>query len=185
MWNQEVVSLWHGARSSLLISNRISSKKTPQNYLKCWSTFWIFSLTLKGAGRQTVDTRSTFGIPLKSLECNGSNELCGSFVASKLSEHQADEFVHRNDKKIAHFFCKLLCTQKFSGQEKKNSTGYFFGDSYLTSLGLILHRVLCATCFTTRFRILYSFKLAGVNRVNNDMALLAKVVPAFNLWNQV
>ena len=36
----------------------------PQNYLKCWTTFGIFSLTLKGAGRQTVDTRSTFGIPL-------------------------------------------------------------------------------------------------------------------------
>ena len=30
-------------------------------------------LTLKGAGRQTIDTRSTFGEPLKSLGYNGLN----------------------------------------------------------------------------------------------------------------
>ena len=138
MWNQEVVSLWHGARSSLLISNRISSKKNPQNYLKCWSTFWIFSLTLKGAGRQTVDTRSTFGIPLKSLECNGSNELCGSFVASKLSEHQADEFVHRNDKKIAHFFfVKYSVPKNFRAKKKKINGIFFLGQlSYLPRFNL-------------------------------------------------
>ena len=30
-------------------------------------------LTLEGPGRQTVDTRSTFGVALKSLGCNASN----------------------------------------------------------------------------------------------------------------
>ena len=43
------------------------------------------------SGGQTVDTRSTSGVPLKSLGYNGSNELCGRSVASKLSPQQADE----------------------------------------------------------------------------------------------
>ena len=55
--------------------------------------FWN-NLTLKEAGRQTVDKRSTFGAPLKSLGYNGSNELCGSSVASKLSVHEWDAYVN-------------------------------------------------------------------------------------------
>ena len=42
--NQEVSSLWHSAISSLHIRNRILSKQNPQNYLKFWTTFGIFSL---------------------------------------------------------------------------------------------------------------------------------------------
>ena len=42
-------------------------KKTPKNDL-----FADF-LTLEGPGRQTVETRSTSGIPLKTLGYDGSN----------------------------------------------------------------------------------------------------------------
>ena len=38
------------------------------------------------SGGQTVDTRSTSGLPPKSLGYNGSNELLGRSVASKLSQ---------------------------------------------------------------------------------------------------
>ena len=57
-------------------------------------------LTLEGAGRQTVDTRSTSGLPLKSLGYKGSNELLGRSVASKLSPQQADEFFYQRDMEI-------------------------------------------------------------------------------------
>ena len=57
-------------------------------------------LTLEGAGGQTDDTRSTFRPPLKSLGYNGSNELCGRSVASKLSLQQADGFFYQSDMKI-------------------------------------------------------------------------------------
>ena len=44
-------------------------------------TFWGDTnrplLTLGGAGGQTVETRSTFGVRLKSLGYNASNGLCG------------------------------------------------------------------------------------------------------------
>merc|ERR1712020_674826 len=50
-------------------------------------------LTLGRSGGQTVDTRSTSGVPLKSLGYNGSNDLCGRSVASKLSLQQADGFL--------------------------------------------------------------------------------------------
>ena len=46
-------------------------------------------LTLGRSGGQTVDTRSTSGVPLKSLGYNGSPELLGRSVASKLSPQQA------------------------------------------------------------------------------------------------
>ena len=49
-------------------------------------------LNLEGAVRQTVDTRSTSGLPLKSVGYDGSNGLCGRSVASKLSEHRFDTF---------------------------------------------------------------------------------------------
>ena len=52
------------------------------------------------SGGQTVDTRSTSGVPLKSLGYNGSNELCGRSVASKLSLQQADGFFYQGDMKI-------------------------------------------------------------------------------------
>ena len=41
------------------------------------------------SGGQTVDTRSTSGVAPKSLGYNGSNELLGRSVASKLSPQQA------------------------------------------------------------------------------------------------
>ena len=40
--------------------------------LKITNNLWDI-LTLKGGGRQTVDIRSTFGVPLKSFGYNGSN----------------------------------------------------------------------------------------------------------------
>ena len=49
---------------------------------------------------QTIGTRSTSGVPLKSLGYNGSNELCGRSVASKLSPQQADGFFYQSDMKI-------------------------------------------------------------------------------------
>ena len=58
--------------------------KTSPNYKQLWDI-----LALKIDGCQTVDTRSTFGVPLKSLGYNGSNELLGRSVASKLSLQQA------------------------------------------------------------------------------------------------
>ena len=44
-------------------------------------------LTLEGLGRQTVETRSTSGLPLKPLGYDGSNGLFGRSVALKLSKH--------------------------------------------------------------------------------------------------
>ena len=65
-------------------------------------------LTLGRSGGQTVDTRSTSGLPLKSLGYNGSNELLGRSVASKLSPQQADEFFlpkrHGNSWKTEIFY---------------------------------------------------------------------------------
>ena len=57
-------------------------------------------LTLGEPGGQTVDTRSTSGLPLKSFGYNGSNELLGRSVASKLSQQQADEFFYQSKMKI-------------------------------------------------------------------------------------
>merc|ERR1712203_409523 len=57
-------------------------------------------LTLGRSGGQTVDTRSTSGLPLKSLGYNGSNELCGRSVASKLSPQQPG----KKKKKVAMEF---------------------------------------------------------------------------------
>ena len=50
-------------------------------------------LTLKGDGRQTIDTRSNFGIHLKSFGYEGSNEPRWSSVASWLSvDERAESF---------------------------------------------------------------------------------------------
>ena len=54
-------------------------------------------LTLGRSAGQTVDTRSSFGVSLKSLGYNDSNELLGRSVASKLSPQQADELFHQGD----------------------------------------------------------------------------------------
>ena len=49
-------------------------------------------LILEGPGRQTVDTRSTSGVPLKTLGYSASNQLCGRSVAPKLSTHEPATF---------------------------------------------------------------------------------------------
>ena len=45
-------------------------------------------------------TRSTSGVAPKSLGYNGSNELLGRSVASKLSPQQADDFFYQSEMKI-------------------------------------------------------------------------------------
>ena len=61
--------------------------------------FWDI-LTMKGAGRLTVDTNSTFRVPLKLLGHNDSNQLCGRLVASKLSVHEPGERFFADGKEI-------------------------------------------------------------------------------------
>ena len=58
-------------------------------------------LTLEGAGRQTVDTRSTSGLFLTNFWCNASNKQCGRSVVSKLSLHKPAAFFLRTDKEIS------------------------------------------------------------------------------------
>ena len=43
---------------------------------------------------------STLGVPLKSFGYNGSNELCGRSMASKLRPQQADTKFHKSDTEI-------------------------------------------------------------------------------------
>ena len=45
-------------------------------------------LTLEGSECQTLDTRSTSVVPLKSYKYGSANGLCGRSVASKLSAHR-------------------------------------------------------------------------------------------------
>ena len=71
------------------------NKKTPKimdNFLE--------RPTLEGAGGQTDDTRSTFRPPLKTLGYNGSNQLLGRSVASKLWVHEPDTFFWGTDNEI-------------------------------------------------------------------------------------
>ena len=56
---------------------------------KFTDNFWGF-LALEGGRRQTVGIKSTFGVGLKYLGYNDSNELCGRLVASKLSVREPD-----------------------------------------------------------------------------------------------
>ena len=49
---------------------------------------------LEGGGRQTVNTRSTFGDALKYFGYNGTNELCGRSMTSKLSVHEPHGLFH-------------------------------------------------------------------------------------------
>ena len=57
-------------------------------------------LTLEGPGRQTVDTRSTAGVALKTLGNTASNLLSGRSVAPKLSAHEPATFFYCGDTKI-------------------------------------------------------------------------------------
>ena len=57
-------------------------------------------ITLGRSGDQTVDTRSTFGVPLKTYRKNGLNWLLGRSVASKLSLQQADELFYQSEMEI-------------------------------------------------------------------------------------
>ena len=64
------------------------------SYMSVWMqlVYYLGFLTLEGPGRQTGDTRSPPGLPLKSLVYDGSNGLCWRSVASTLSEHRFDTF---------------------------------------------------------------------------------------------
>merc|ERR1711994_504835 len=82
-------------KSTVWPGKLISSKKQPFLGDK-----YRHHLTLGRSGGQTVDTRSTSGVPLKRLGYNGSNELCGRSLASKLSPQQADDFFYQSEMKI-------------------------------------------------------------------------------------
>ena len=56
--------------------------------------------TLGRSGGHTVDNRSTSGVSLKTLGSNGSKELCGRSVASKLSPQKAGDFFYQSEMKI-------------------------------------------------------------------------------------
>ena len=62
-------------------------QNTPQKGLFC-----VHESALPDFGRQTLDTRSTSEVPLKSYGGDGSNEICGRLVASKLSAYRVDTF---------------------------------------------------------------------------------------------
>ena len=75
--------------------NRVIGPRIDQALVGSWALVW------QGiSGGQSVETRSTSGVTLKSLGYNGSNELLGRSVASKLWVHEPDTFFfaagHRN-----------------------------------------------------------------------------------------
>ena len=70
---------------------------------------------LEGGGRQTVNTRSTFGEALKYFGYNGTNELCGRSMTSKLSVHEPNGLFHCYkdiDQKV-HFYGQTLSNWDF------------------------------------------------------------------------
>ena len=76
-------------------------------------------LTLGGAVRQTIGTRSTFRLPLKTLGYNGS-KLCGRSVASKLTSQQGVTFFCRRtlqNAKNAFFVVKRSVTEIFQNED--------------------------------------------------------------------
>ena len=97
--------------------NWFCPKGTPLKWPTITDNFWDI-LTLKGGGRQTVETRSIFGVPLKSLGYNCLDELCGRSVASKLSQHESDGVFYRADKETDQrvHFLESDPFQKFSTQ---------------------------------------------------------------------
>jgi len=71
---------------------------------------------LGGAVCQTIGTRSTSGVPLKSLGYNGSNELLGRSVASKLWVHEPDTFFLEAAREISekwNFFVNRSVPENF------------------------------------------------------------------------
>ena len=69
----------------------------------------------EGGGRQTVNTRSTFGEALKYFGYNGTNELCGRSMTSKLSVHEPNGLFHCYkdiDQKV-HFYGQTLSNWDF------------------------------------------------------------------------
>ena len=86
-------------------------------------------LTLEGAGGRTGDTRSTFGVPLKSLGYKRSNQLLWRLVASKLWVNELHTFFWGTDKEIRekrNFFvnCSLpknFQWENFSGHAPRKS----------------------------------------------------------------
>ena len=95
---------------------------------------------LEGGGRQTVNTRSTFGEALKYFGYNGTNELCGRSMTSKLSVHKSLilPFSSHGNKGFHYLFqrngqgslqfdeykntpAKILSFLNFSGGQKKRS----------------------------------------------------------------
>ena len=93
-------------------------------------------LTLEGPGRQTVDTRSTSGLPLKTWGYDGSNQLCGRQVASKLSAHEPATFFSPWTRKLAKTFIFGLMFSKFSHPGWQDST--ICGDQPCHSVNLFL-----------------------------------------------
>ena len=72
--------------------------------------------TLEGLGRPAVDSRSTSVVPLKSLGYNGSNELLGRSVASKLWVHEPDTFFLEAAREISekwNFFVNRSVPENF------------------------------------------------------------------------
>ena len=70
---------------------------------------------LEGGGRQTVNTRSTFGEALKYFGYNGTNELYGRSMTSKLSVHEPNGLFHCYkdiDQKV-HFYGQTLSNWDF------------------------------------------------------------------------
>ena len=78
-------------------------QKTASKWPKVLDNFWDI-ITLEGALRQIIDTRSTSGVPLKSSGHNHSNELCGRSVASKLTAHKPYEFFCGWTKKFTNLY---------------------------------------------------------------------------------
>ena len=70
---------------------------------------------LEGGGRQTVNTRSTFGEALKYFGYNGTNELCGRSMTSKLSVHEPNGLFHcyKDIGQKVHFYGQTLSNWDF------------------------------------------------------------------------
>ena len=68
--------------------------------IKCHKFPNMYQLTLGRSGGQIVDTRSIFGLPLETLGYNGSNQLLGRSVASKLWVQEPDTFFWGTDNEI-------------------------------------------------------------------------------------
>ena len=69
---------------------------------------------LEGGGCQTVNTRSTFGEALKYFGYNGTNELCGRSMTSKLTyTSPMDYFTAKDLDQKVYFFGQISVTENF------------------------------------------------------------------------